>query len=216
MKRLMMSLAALLVAAVCFNANAEGVLIKGGFNYTHLDLTQSIKDQAHALAIDPGNYSGFHAGIGYQTESFGGFTLQPEFMFLSRKGNKFGDDIAWSMNYLELPVNVQWGIDLVALRPFVQVSPYVGYSIKNSISGSNASLTDKVSNFLKSFTNDANRFSYGIGVGGGIELMRKFQITAQYVWNFGQVANASQFVNDATHISRDTAGALEISFGLMF
>ncbi|MBR5735451.1 MAG: PorT family protein [Bacteroidales bacterium] len=212
MKRLMISLAALIVSAACFNAGAEGFLVKGGFSYTHLDLTQSVKDQAKALGADVRNYSGFHAGIGYQTESFGGFTLQPEFMFLSRKGSNFGDKSSWSMNYLELPVNVQWGIDLVALRPFVQASPYVGYSIRNSIKAPEGN----VKGFLEHVREGAKRFSYGLGIGGGVELMRKFQISAQYVWNFGQVLNAQEYINNATNVSRDTAAGLELSIALMF
>ena len=215
MKKLILSITVLVVTAVCFNANAEGLVVKAGFNYTHLDLTQSIKDQAQALAIGARNFSGFHAGIGYQTEELAGFTLQPEFRFLSNKGNSFGDNNTWSLNYLELPVNIQWGIDLVALRPFVQLSPYIGYNIRNTLREAK-NTSEPAKQFLKNVTSDPSRFSYGIGIGGGIELMRKFQITAQYVWNFGQVVNAKQYIDNATNVSRDTAAGLEISIALMF
>ena len=217
MKKLFLTFAALIITAVCFNANAEGVIIKGGFSYTHLDLTQSIKDQAKALSVDARNFSGFHAGIGYQTEEFSGFTLQPELLFLSKKGNSFGENYSWSLSYIELPVNIQWGIDLVALRPFLQLSPYIGYNIKNRPAGPKMSESNKkIYDFIGSFTQDPKRFSYGLGIGGGIELMRRLQISAQYVWNFGQVVNAKQYVDDATNVSRDTAAGLEISVGLMF
>ena len=63
---------------------------------------------------------------------------------------------------------------------------------------------------------DANRFEFGLGVGGGIELVRKFQITAQYVWNFGNVANLQDYLDSARNISKDTFCALQISLGLMF
>ena len=46
--------------------------------------------------------------------------------------------------------------------------------------------------------------------------MRKFQISAQYVWNFGQVLNAQEYINNATNVSRDTAAGLELSIALMF
>jgi len=218
MKRLFISLAVLMmVSATCFTAKAEGLIIKGGFSYTHLDLTQSIKDQAQALSVEARNFSGFHAGVGYQTESFSGFTLQPELMFLSKKGNNFGDSYSWSLSYLELPVNIQWGIDLVALRPFLQLSPYIGYNIKNRPAGPTPTEGNRrIYDFIESFTKDPNRFSYGIGIGGGIEVMRRFQISAQYVWNFGQVISAKQYVDDATSVTRDKAAGLEISLGLMF
>lgn len=216
MKKTAIAIAAmLLVSAACFSAKAEGFLIKGGLNYSHLDLTQSIKDQAKALALDPGNYTGFHVGVGYQSESALGFCLQPELRW-SKKGGKFGQDIKWSMSYLELPVNIQWGLDLIAIRPFVQLSPYIGYSLKNSVTGTNKSLSEQVSKFLNSLSADADRFAYGLGIGGGIELMRKIQITAQYVWNFGQVSSFNDYMSSAANVSRDTAGALEISLGLLF
>jgi hypothetical protein len=212
MKKILATLAILMIA---FTANAEGLIIKGGFSYTHLDLTQKIKDQAQQLAVEARNYSGFHAGIGYQTESFSGFTLQPELLFLSKKGNNFGDNYSWSLSYLELPINIQWGIDLVALRPFVQLSPYVGYNIKNRPSAPKDA-SKPVMDFLTSFTQDPNRFSYGIGIGGGIEIMRRFQVSAQYVWNFGHVISAQQYIDSATNATRDKAAGLELSLGLMF
>jgi opacity protein-like surface antigen len=217
MKKLIVSLAALLIAsAISFNANAEGFVVKGGLNYTHLDFSQSLKDQAKALALDVKSYSGFHAGVGYQTEDILGFTLQPEVLY-SRKGVKLGDQVSWAMNYIEIPCNIQWGIDLVALRPFVQLSPYMGFGIGDGrISGSKSTLNDRVYNFIESFSKDANKFSYGIGIGGGIELMRKFQISAKYVWNFGHVADVSDYVNQATNVKRDTASGLEVSIALLF
>ena len=81
MKKLIVALVALFIAsAISFNANAEGLVIKGGLNYTQLDFSQSLKDQAKALALDVRSYSGFHAGVGYQTEDIMGFTLQPELL----------------------------------------------------------------------------------------------------------------------------------------
>ncbi len=216
MKRIIASLAIVVMAAAAsFSAKAEGLVIKGGFSYTHLDLTQSIKDQAQQLAVNARNFSGFHAGIGYQTESLAGFTLQPELMFLSKKGNQFGDKYSWSLSYLELPINIQWGIDLVALRPFVQLSPYIGYNIKNRPSAPKDG-DKRVMDFLTSFTQDPNRFSYGLGIGGGIEIMRRFQVSAQYVWNFGRVISAQQYIDNAANAKRDMAAGLEISLGLMF
>ena len=212
MKKILTAVAAIMmISAACFDADARGLIVKGGFSYSHFDLTQSIKDQAKAISLEPMNYSGFHAAIGYQTESFSGFTFQPEVMFLSRKGNKFGDKDFWAKKYIEVPVNIQWGIDLVALRPFLQLSPYLGYSI-----GDVRTPNNEKNLMIERMAIGSNNFEYGLGVGGGIELMRRLQLSAQYVWNFGQVANLSQFVSDATSIGRDTAAALEISLALMF
>ena len=216
MKKIIVSLVAIMMAgALSVNAAAAGFLVKGGLNYTHIDLNQSILNQAKEIGLNPNSYTGFHFGVGFQTHDLLGFTLQPELLY-SRKGMKMNDNLSWSTNYLEVPVNLQWGVDLVALRPFLQVSPYVGYSIKSSVQGSKASLTERASEFMRSFTADANRFSYGIGIGGGIEVMRKLQVSAKYVWNFGQVGNAQEFIDKTKNISRNSAAGIEVSVALMF
>lgn len=218
MKKILASLVAILMAgAISVNANAAGFLVKGGLNYTHIDLSQAWLEQAKAIGLNPNSYSGFHFGVGFQTPDLMGFSLQPELLY-TRKGMKINDNLAWSMNYLEVPVNLQWGIDLVALRPFVQVSPYVGYSLNSTgtLKGSASQGTQSIAEFIHSFTADANRFSYGIGLGGGIEVMRKLQISAKYVWNFGQVGNAQEFVDKTKNISRNSASGVEISLALMF
>ena len=57
MKRIIISIAIVVMAAAAsFSAKAEGLVIKGGFSYTHLDLTQSIKDQAQQLAVNARNF----------------------------------------------------------------------------------------------------------------------------------------------------------------
>lgn len=216
MKKIILSLVAvIMLSATSFTSQAQGLLFKGGLNYSNLDFNQSFKDLAQSFDLNVSNYSSFHIGIGYQTESTAGFTLQPELLY-SKKGQKFGEQASWNLDYLELPVNVQWGPDLVICRPFVQVSPFVGYSIRSRVSTSNETLDRQINSFFESFTKDANRFEFGLGIGGGIELVRKFQITAQYVWNFGNVANLQDYLDSARNISKDTCGALQISLGLMF
>jgi hypothetical protein len=37
---------------------------------------------------------------------------------------------------------------------------------------------------------DINRFSYGVGLGGGLEVW-KLQVSARYNWNLGPLAKAS-------------------------
>jgi hypothetical protein len=46
--------------------------------------------------------------------------------------------------------------------------------------------------------------------------MRRFQVSAQYVWNFGHVISAQQYIDSATNATRDKAAGLELSLGLMF
>ena len=46
------------------------------------------------------------------------------------------------VGYLEVPVSFQWGPDLLLFRPFLDVSPYVGYALSRKVSP-DALLTQK-------------------------------------------------------------------------
>ena len=80
------------------------------------------------------------------------------------------------MHYLQLPVNIQWGIDLVLFRPFLMVSPFLSYQIS------------KESN-IKDLAWDTEKLGYGIGLGAGLDIW-KFQVSGKYNWDLGK---ASEF-----------------------
>jgi hypothetical protein len=85
-------------------------------------------------------------------------------------------DYNLKMGFLELPVAVQWGIDLLLFRPYLEVAPFVGCAVAKN--DPNIKWTD------------INRFSYGVGLGGGLEVW-KLQVSARYNWNLGPLAKAS-------------------------
>jgi hypothetical protein len=94
-----------------------------------------------------------------------------------------------NMGYLELPVSFQWGPDLLLFRPFVDVSPYIGYALVYDASFQvlgNVGAQLIMNN--KGGWGNINRFEYGVGVGGGIEVW-KFQLVCRYNWNFGSLLN---------------------------
>ena len=89
-----------------------------------------------------------------------------------------------TVGYLELPVSIQWGPDLLLFRPFLDVTPYIGFGLNNKadayIEGALPSMTNK------NDWSDINRWEYGLGVGIGIEIW-KFQVIGRYNWNFGSL-----------------------------
>lgn len=116
----------------------------------------------------------WHAGLAYKLNLPLGFHVQPALLY-NVKGVDAGQNITsldLSVGYLELMASVQWGIDLILLRPFVDVSPFVGYGINSW-----GDLTDL-------WKNGSNKFEYGVGLGGGLDIWR-FQVAARYNWNFG-------------------------------
>ena len=137
--------------------------------------------------------------------------MQPELIYNVR-GTRIDDLTNWKMAYLELPVNVQWGIDLILLRPYLQVAPFVGYDFLNVTSDTTAGNTlndHKV-------TTDANRFEYGVSVGGGIDLLNRIQVSITYNWNFGDVANLDDYKDQIAGIERRNARCLQVSMAYLF
>ena len=201
MKRLSIFFAAALLFFSAVTASAEGFLIKGGVTLSNI-ASSSLKDFS---VVDLNNYTGWHAGIGYQTASVGGFSFQPELLF-NVKGTKINgsNDLKWKMSYIELPINIQWGIDLLVAKPFVFASPFVGYNIANKQPG--------VSIFDASIK--SKPFEYGLGVGFGLNIFH-IQLTAKYSWDFGAVVSLEEYANAIRNV-RNTTGCWEISGAIVF
>lgn len=130
------------------------------------------------------NVTQYQFGITSQARLPLGFSVQPSLLYQA-KGMNVGTpsqivnallDSDLKMGFLELPVAVQWGIDLLLFRPYLEVAPFVGCAVAKN--DPNIKWTD------------INRFSYGVGLGGGIEVW-KLQVSARYNWNLGPLAKAS-------------------------
>ncbi|MBR5019351.1 MAG: PorT family protein [Bacteroidales bacterium] len=176
-------------------ANAQGVIVKAGFNYTSVNSVQDLK----------GGKSGWLFGVGMQTESWEGFTLQPELVY-KVKGVTLEDATKLSMNYVELPVNIQWGPDLLIARPFIFASPFLGYNIGTKFS--------KETTLADTINRNFHRFEYGLGIGLGINVW-KLQVTGKYNWNFGQITTWSDAQSNVKGLD-PAAKTFEICVGLRF
>ena len=88
---------------------------------------------------DASSLGRFHAGFTMQIPIALGFAVQPAVVYQA-KGTKLdgsriedGTELPADMNakvsYVEIPVQIQWGPDLVALRPYVFAEPFVGYGL---------------------------------------------------------------------------------------
>ncbi len=193
----MKKLTLLIVSILCIgvlSANAQGLVIKGGWNYNK----SSVKD------IKDG-HSGWQAGVGYQTGSAAGFSFQPELLY-KVAGLKLSDAADLRLSYLELPLNLQWGPDLLIARPFIFAGPYVGYRLRIPGKG----IDDEVAEALR-------KFEYGLGIGLGINVW-KLQVTGRYNWNFGSFADvtSAQQVLQQYESLKGKPRTIEICVGLKF
>ena len=60
------------------------------------------------------------------------------------------------------------------------------------------------------------RQAVALGLGGGLDLMNRVQISVNYNWNFGPVANLSAYKDKVGSIERRNARCLQISLAYMF
>lgn len=144
--------------------------------------------------ISPELTTGYHAGLTYKFHLPYGFAIQPSLLYHMKSSlvEEAVADLAafdYKMGYLELPVSFQWGPDLLLFRPFLDVSPFIGYALNNEFTASTAGAAKLSAGFSNKW-DGINRLEYGLGLGGGLEIW-KVQVVCRYNWNFGQLFDAS-------------------------
>lgn len=214
MRKIIISFVFALAFLVTFPAQAQiSYGIKGGINFTSFSYFE-VGNISEAV----NSYTGFNAGAVVKFKLPYGFAIQPELNYVS-KGARFTGDakVHLKTDYVELPVNVQYGLDLIMLRPYIAVTPYIGYAVRKDLTIGGAS-------YKETFGWDHyNRFEYGIGIGGGIEFW-KFQVSARYNWNIGNFTHfkTENIITDTVTenviktINKGNFRGLEISIAFLF
>ena len=161
----------------------------------------------------------FHIGVVARLPLPLGLNLQPALMY-NVKGTLVDGDIQnarldATVGYLELPVQVQWGIRLGKLRPFILAEPFVGYAL-------NTKGEFSISEAKKPASELINRLEYGFGLGAGLE-MGNFQLSGRYFWNLGQLVATEGVDLDRINVSirdaisqRDSFNGFSLSLALFF
>ena len=187
-------------------AFAQGsFVVKAGLNFNTLqDIKVNNVEQAWNAQ------TGFHAGIGAQYRiPLIGLSFQPELLYSRmRTGDpqEVNDNsYKFRLDYLEVPLNIQWGINILFLRPYIFASPYVRYALAKG-----DWLTDVP-------WEDINRFDYGLSLGAGIEIW-KLQVSGKYSWSFGQLAPGGSLHIDSDDWQLDDANfrGFELSVAFLF
>ena len=180
-----------------------------------------IKDLSPELA------TGYHAGLTYKFHLPLGFAVQPSVLY-HMKTSLVQDAISdvtafdYKMGYLEVPVSLQWGPDLLLFRPFLDVTPFVGYALNNQASG--VKLQGEFMSKVQNKWEGVNRLEYGLGLGAGLEVW-KLQLVCRYKWNFGELfradGTAADF-NEMVGIAKDSVkngnnfGGVTLSLAFLF
>ncbi|MBQ9186061.1 MAG: outer membrane beta-barrel protein [Bacteroidales bacterium] len=131
---------------------------KAGFTSSNA----SIKD------IDTKSVNAFHIGAVAEVGLLAGFSVQSGVLYQVKGVSLEGDDNSLfnlpriadkRYQFLEIPVQVQWGLDLIFVRPFVLGEYYAGYSL-----------------------NEDNAFEHGFAFGLGLDVMQT-QFSAKFFRN---------------------------------
>ena len=140
--------------------------------------------------VKAGAITNYHAGLTYKFDLPLGFAIQPSVLYrlkgsVVEEAIKNKTPLDYQAGYVEVPVSLQWGPDLILFRPFFDVTPFVGYNIINTISKD--TIIDGALDIYNNKTWDGlARLQYGLGVGFGVELW-KLQIVGRYNWGFGNL-----------------------------
>jgi hypothetical protein len=143
----------------------------------------------------------WHAGVAYKIGMGPFFTLQPQLTYQT-KGSGVKDaarNLKSQAGFVELGLGAQLGLDLLIVRPYLLLEPFIGYDVTpgERFSGDLAGISltnDQINQYLK----DArNKFEVGFGIGGGIEVMRHVQVSVQWFMNVGKLYSEDRLAADA-------------------
>ena len=199
-----MKKAATLLIFLCLSAAAfaqsAAFGVTAGFTSSQLKLKE----------VDVKSASGFNAGVTCRLPLLAGLVLQPGVTYNVKGSNWDAVKSQSKLGYFEIPVQVQWGIDLLMLRPYVFAEPFLGYALSGrKVLAGNESGMD--------MSNMKNRFEYGFGLGAGVDLFDHLQVSFKYFWNVEDCDINSYFSALSDKLKkRNSFDGLMISIGYFF
>ncbi|MBE6238847.1 MAG: PorT family protein [Bacteroidales bacterium] len=212
MKKYLIVIAAAILA---FSATASAQMnfgVTAGMNFNSAKIGD-VKMDARA---------GWNVGATVQFDLPLGFSLQPSLVYMQKSAGYETPELSsgiledlkarfvQTVGSLVLPVSVQWGPDLLVARPFLDVTPYVGYSLSNKIKKDVAGLEKVVKG--------GNGLDYGLGLGAGINVW-KLQAIVRYNWNFGVLGSYEDFADidpSGIKFEDETFGGITVSVAFFF
>ena len=173
----------------------------------------------------------YHVGVALKLPLPLGFAIQPELLYQIKGADlketydalgsgKEVETSSWNTKsgFAELGIGIQWGLDLVAFRPFVFAKPFIGYQLNEEEVKQFSEDTEKALDGAK------NKLEYGFSVGAGIDLLEHFQLSVEFFKNLGDLYNADGEVNASKEDIPDTSkltdlsnyGGIKVSLGFFF
>lgn len=168
--------------------------------------------KSSGLSLDPKMIVGFHAGVISEIGLVGNLSLQPGILF-SVKGSEYEITVmeqpftlSIKPSFIEVPVNLVYGIGPGNLKILLFAGPYFAYGIGGKTEGGGVS--EDIS-FGSGENDDLKPFDIGVNIGAGVTISR-ILISAQY--GIG-LANLSPDSSNDTEMKN---GVFGVSLGYLF
>lgn len=205
MKKFIVIVASLLIAV---SAHAQFGVVAG--------ITSSSSNLKDAVAdVQAQNITQYHVGITYKLD-LGLIAIQPSILY-NMKGTKLNvanigaTELDYKTGYVEVPVQLQAGLNLGVARIYGFAEPFVGYAITNQVNSSLAKDPQSTWNNIKS------KLEYGVGLGVGVELIKHVQVSAKYFWNMGSMYGTNiDFAGVKSTIAEQKASGIAASVAILF
>jgi hypothetical protein len=192
MKKLLI-ITALVGLSITAQAKTLAFGVKGGINMPSIDFKTDLTE------LDKPEL-GFHAGFfGQLNIPIIGLGIQPELLYLNLpvacidKADAGWENAAKRISYLDVPINITWGIDLKVVRPFIAVTPYLRYAFNDVKTYVDKAVQEAVASGEVPNPEELNHFDYGIGAGAGIDLFSKVQLMGRYGWGLSDLVKNGNY-----------------------
>ncbi|MDR1673639.1 MAG: PorT family protein [Bacteroidales bacterium] len=193
---------AALMTATAVTAQAQfRIGFKGGYNINNVyGVSGGIRTssvEANQPTPEWKMKSGFQFGAVSEIPLTNAFYLQPSVVFKSQGFkdvyvNPDGKDYKWTFAFygLQVPVNIQYKVDLGIPDLIFQAGPYIGYGFRGKLKKyvNNVVKTDQKLKYGEHKSSDILKpqWDYGLTVGAGVQVSR-VQLSAGYSMSFSEM-----------------------------
>ena len=144
--------------------------------------------------------TGCQVGMVFQGDIAPNVFIQPSILF-SSKGSKYdGGDLKVVANYIDIPVNFGYRINLGGANLNLLAGPYLAYGVGGKISlsetkfGKTVTVEEDIKWGSDKNEDDFRPFDMGLNLGGGVEF-NNFQVSLQYGFGLLNINPSSDITN---------------------
>jgi hypothetical protein len=214
MKKVISSFTVIVLILLVFQSSAQVKFgVKAGLNLANM----TAKDNDQIYSKDYKSKAGYHFGVTAEFAVNEKFSIEPALLF-STKGFKLEDTysghsykVTANLNYLEIPINALYKMDLGGTKLFVSAGPYLGYALSGKAKTTSSGSPDEETTIkIGSGTDkDIKAIDFGLNIGAGVEFGA---ITLGLQYGLG-LANLT---NSTTASEKETNKVFGISVGYKF